>query len=144
MIEINPASPIPLYRQIVDQVRRLIALGALRPGEKLPTVRDLAVTARVNRNTAARAVQQLEAEGLVRTRVGQGTFVEESEGRIDRTGRDAALDESIDRLVVEAHTLGVPLEELGWRLSRRVESFRRKRAESDAPRVSASRPEENE
>ena len=81
MIELDPTSTTPLYLQIAEQVRRLIALGALRPGERLPAVRELAVRARVNRNTAARAIQQLESEGVVRTRVGQGTFVEEGPGR---------------------------------------------------------------
>jgi len=59
MIEIDPQSPVPLYLQIADQVRRLIALGALEPGERIPTVRELAGHARVNRNTAARAIQHL-------------------------------------------------------------------------------------
>lgn len=131
MIEIDPASPVPLYLQIADQMRRLIAMGALKPGDKAPTVRELAVTTRVNRNTAARAIQHLEAEGVVRTRVGQGTFVENRSPKIDRDRRDRTIDETIDRLLVEAHTLGLPLEELGWRLSRRIEEFRRRRRAGD-------------
>jgi GntR family transcriptional regulator len=137
MIELDPASPTPLYRQIAEQVRRLIALGALRPGERLPAVRELAVRARVNRNTAARAVQQLEAEGVVRTRVGQGTFVEDAPLPADRARCESVVDELIDRLLVEAHTLGMPLEELGWRLNRRIDNFRRRREQvthdGDAP-----------
>lgn len=131
MIEIDPASPVPLYLQIADQMRRLIAMGALKPGDRAPTVRELAVTTRVNRNTAARAIQHLEAEGIVRTRVGQGTFVENRSPKIDRDRRDRTIDETIDRLLVEAHTLGLPLEELGWRLSRRIEEFRRRRRDGD-------------
>lgn len=131
MIEIDPSSPIPLYLQIADQMRRLIAMGALKPGDRAPTVRELAVTTRVNRNTAARAIQYLEAEGVVRTRVGQGTFVENHSPTIDRARRDRAVDESIDRLLVEAHTLGLPLEELGWRLSKRIEEFRCRRSAGD-------------
>ena len=132
MIDLNPASPVPLYRQIVDQIRRLIAMGALRPGEKLPTVRDLAVRARVNRNTAARAFQVLESEGVVRTRVGQGTYVESAPASMDRQKGALELDARIDALLVDAHTLGVPLEELGWRLSRRIEVFRQARRSEDA------------
>ena len=127
MIHVDPANPIPMYLQIVDQVRRLIAVGTLEPGDRLPTIRDLAVTARVNRNTAARAIQHLENEGIVRTRVGQGTFVQECP-RVDRAQRDESLERAVDRLLIEAHTLGVPFEELGWRLSRRIEAFRRERA----------------
>jgi len=131
MIEIDPASPVPLYLQIADQMRRLIAMGALKPGDRVPAVRELAVTTRVNRNTAARAIQHLESEGVVRTRVGLGTFVEDAVPKIDRAERDRAIDESLDRLLVEAHTTGMALEELGWRLSRRIEEFRRRRNEEE-------------
>lgn len=122
MIKIDSASPIPLYLQIVEQLRSRIALGELRPGDRVPTIRDLASAGGVNRNTAARAIQHLEAEGTVRTRVGQGTFVQQTV-QVDRARRDESMDRAIDRLLVEAHSLGVPLEELGWRLSRRIEEF---------------------
>ena len=123
-LNLDPASPVPLYLQMVEQVRKLIAIGSLRPGDRLPAVRDLAVRARVNRNTAARAVQRLEQDGLVQARVGQGTFILDTAGQIDPQVRDKAVDDLLDRVVREAATLGVPLEELGWRLSRRVELFR--------------------
>lgn len=122
--DLDAASPIPLYQQIVEQVRRLTALGALRPGDRFLTVRELAAKARVNRNTAARAIQELEREGIVHTRVGRGTFVLETPPR-PAPERDAAVDEAIDRLLVDASTLGIPLEELGWKLSKRIEAFRR-------------------
>ncbi len=131
-LTLDPASPVPLYVQLVEQVRRLLALRALRPGDRFLTVRELASRLRINRNTAARAIQELEREGLVRTRVGQGTFVADAPPRTDPVRRDAALDAALDRLVVEAHSLGVPLEELGWRLSRRVEAFRATRAAAKA------------
>jgi GntR family transcriptional regulator len=128
-LDLDPTSPIPLYLQLVEQVRRLVALGALRPGDRLPTVRELAVRTRVNRNTVGRAIQCLEREGVVRTRVGQGTFVVgDGVSSIDPARREKALEEALDRLLVEAHTLGVPLEELGWRLSRRIDAFVERRA----------------
>jgi GntR family transcriptional regulator len=129
-IEIDPASPVPIYLQIVEQVRRLVALGALRNGDRLPTVRELAVQCRINRNTAGRAIQELEREGIVRTQVGQGTFVAEVISEIDPVERDSVLDSQIDRLLVEARSLGVPLEQLSARLWRRIESFREARAAS--------------
>lgn len=132
MIEINPSNPAPLYLQIAEQLRRLIALGLLKPGERLPTVRELAGQTRVNRNTAARAIQRLESEGLVRTRVGQGTFVQTQGGSTDREAGEGAVDELLDELLVQAQTLGVPQEELSWRLSRRIELFRKRRAEAAA------------
>ena len=141
MIEVNPSSPVPLYQQIAEQLRRMIALGALQPGDRLPTVRELAADSRVNRNTAARAIQQLESEGIVRTRVGQGTFVEDGVSRIDRARSDETLDELIDGLLFEAHSYAVPLEELGWRLSRRIELFN-KRRESSTPQKTGGGAEE--
>ena len=130
MIELDPTNPVPLYRQIVEQVRRLMAIGALRPGDKIPTVRELAVTARVNRNTAARAIRELEGEGLVRTRVGKGTFVEEGAPAVDRGRAERSIDEAFDRLLVDAHAAGVPFEELGRRLASRIEAFRDQRRDS--------------
>src|SRR5512134_1760857 len=125
MFDVDPESPIPLYLQLVERVRRLIALGALRPGDRFPTVREIAARARVNRNTAARAIQELERAGLVRTRVGQGTFVAEGSST-PAPDREAVVDAAIDHLLVQARTSGLPLEELGWRLSKRIEAFRRK------------------
>lgn len=123
-LNLDPSSPVPLYLQMVEQVRNLIAIGSLRPGDRLPAVRELASRARVNRNTAARAVQRLEQDGLVQARVGQGTFILDTAGQVDPQVRDQAVDDLMDRVIREAATLGVPLEELGWRLSRRVERFR--------------------
>lgn len=129
--ELDPTSPVPLYAQIVERIRRLVAVGALRPGDRFLTVRDLAARARVNRNTAARAVQELERAGVLRTRVGQGTFVADGVPAIDAARREALLDEALDRVVSEAHGLGVPLEELSWKLSRRIEAFRSRRARKE-------------
>jgi GntR family transcriptional regulator len=129
MIDIDPTNPVPLYRQIAQQVRRLVAIGALKPGDQLPTVRELAVRVRVNRNTAARAIQELESSGLVRTRVGKGTFVAEPAERTDRVECMRAMDRSIDLLLVEAQTSGMTLHELQARLSRRVAKFERRAKE---------------
>jgi GntR family transcriptional regulator len=131
ILDLDPQSPVPLYLQIVEQVRRLLALGALKPGERFLTVRELGVKARVNRNTAARAVAELERDGLVRTRVGQGTFIAENAVAMPPREREAALDAAIETLLVNAHTLGVPPEELGWRLQRKLEHFARTRRERE-------------
>jgi len=128
--ELDPTSPTPLYLQLVEQVRRRVALGALRPGDRLPPVRELAAQSRVNRNTVARAFQELERRRVVRTRVGQGTFIADGRSGIDLATRDRTVDQALDRAIVESVTLGVPLEELGWRLARRIEVHRRERARS--------------
>src|SRR5262245_27608048 len=130
-LNVDPRAPAPLYRQIVDQVRRLIALGALAPGDRFPTVRELAAKVGVNRNTAARAVADLERAGLVRTRVGQGTYVTENVPGAIGKNRESDLDAAIEALLVAAHTSGVPLEELGWRMQRKIEEFARVRRERE-------------
>ncbi|MEN6525767.1 MAG: GntR family transcriptional regulator [Candidatus Polarisedimenticolia bacterium] len=122
--DLDPGSPVPIYQQLVLGLRRQIAIGALRPGDRLPTVRELAVRHRVNRNTAARAVQELEARGVVRTRVGQGTFVaDDAEG--NGAERDTLFDEALDRLVADGDALGVPRREMADRLAARLRRLAR-------------------
>jgi len=124
-LALDPRSPVPLYRQLFEELRRRILLGALRPGDKLPTVRELAVLARVNRNTAARAVQALEEAGLVTSRVGRGTFVAESpEGPERDRALARAVDELLDRLIDEVRRLGADPAELPQRLADRLRARR--------------------
>ena len=108
-LELDPRSPTPLYRQIVEQVRRRVAQGVLRPGDRLPTIRDLAARARVNRNTAARAFQELEAAGLVRTRVGQGTFVAD-EAADGHAAAARGIEEAARRFAADARSWGAGLD----------------------------------
>lgn len=77
MIKIDPTSFIPLYEQVKAGLRREIALGALKPGEPLPSIRDLAATLLINPNTVARAYGELERDRLITTRKGKGCFVSE-------------------------------------------------------------------
>ena len=74
-LKIDPESPVPIYVQIEEQVRALIAAGQLRPGDQLPTIRQLAVDLGVNYNTVARAYLELERAGVITTQRGRGTFV---------------------------------------------------------------------
>jgi GntR family transcriptional regulator len=74
IVQIDPADDRPIYQQIVDEVRRARVVGALCADEPLPSVRQMAVTLRVNPNTVAQAYRELEREGVVYVRRGQGTF----------------------------------------------------------------------
>lgn len=78
MLIINPESGTPLYLQIMEQIRHAIALGVFAPGTPIPTIRELALQLRLNPNTVAKAIKELEREGLLITRVGKGSFVSES------------------------------------------------------------------
>ncbi len=133
-LDIDPGSPVPIYRQVIDGIRRLVAIGALRPGDRVPTVRELAVQLRVNRNTAARAIQELEADGVVRTRVGLGTFVAESRAGGGGPSRDDLLAAAFDRLLAETDALEVPRRDLPVRLRRHIDSTRAPGRERDEER----------
>src|ERR1039457_6879938 len=71
-------SGVPAYRQVVDQVRRALRLGVLRPGDQLPTVRDVVEQIAINPNTVHRAYLELEQQGLIEGQPGRGTFVRRS------------------------------------------------------------------
>jgi GntR family transcriptional regulator len=72
---VSSASAVPTYMQLVEQVRRALRLGRLEPGDRLPTVREVAAAVAVNPNTVLKAYRELEHEGLVEGRPGQGTYV---------------------------------------------------------------------
>jgi len=111
-LRIDPALAVPVYAQVVEQVRTLIALRALRPGDKLPSVRELAAQVRINRNTAAKAYQLLEAAGVLETRAGQGTFVADGVPPWSRDERLRRFEHSINRALVEAYHLEIPFDEV--------------------------------
>ena len=127
-LQLDPASAVPIYAQIVDQVRALVATRAFRPGDKLPSVRELAASLRVNRNTAAKAYQALEADGIVETRAGQGCFIADGGPRWSRAERYRRIDLSVDRTLVEAHHLEIPLQEVPHIVDRRIKKFSREEA----------------
>lgn len=74
-IEIDLTSKVPIYVQIIDQIKHMIATGVLQPEDQLPTVRQLATDLRVNFNTIARAYRMLDNEGLISTQHGRGTYI---------------------------------------------------------------------
>lgn len=74
-LHIEPESKVPIYIQVEEQIRSLIAAGQLQPGEQLPTIRELAADLRVNYNTIARIYRDLDRDGLISTQRGQGTFI---------------------------------------------------------------------
>ncbi len=111
ILQINFKSGMPIYLQIVDQVRAAAASGALRPGEALPSIRPLAEELRVNRNTIAKAYTALESQGVIETLPGRGCFLKENQSALRRKVRRELLIEHIDQVVVQAHHLQVPHDE---------------------------------
>ncbi len=99
---LDHASGRAVYQQIIDQVKRDIALGRLRTGERLATVRELSAALVINPNTIAKAYRQLEQDGIIVTRAGAGAFVAELSSNLSRTVRRKILHEQLELLVVEA------------------------------------------
>ncbi len=117
---LDPQSGVPFYRQITDQIQAGIASGALRPGEKLPTVRQLAVDLAVNYNTALRAYKELEIRGVLVTQQGSGTFVGTGRVSIDEVERRKRLNRLLDEMSGRAGSLGLTLGELAAGLNERL------------------------
>jgi GntR family transcriptional regulator len=125
MIEIDPDNGAPFYRQIIDQVLIGISTGKLRPGMRLPTVRQLAIQLQVNPNTVARAYRELEIRGIVRTQRGTGTFVASNpQGAEDQALHRARLETYCNAIVAEAGRLGISLRELVQALEDRLSERR--------------------
>jgi GntR family transcriptional regulator len=105
-IRVDPTLPVPIWSQIEEGVRYLVASGALRPGDTLPSVRDLAREQRINPNTVAKAYQRLAEAGILETRRGEGTFVAERPPAMPPAERARLLREGATRLATLAVNLG--------------------------------------
>jgi GntR family transcriptional regulator len=113
MIEVDFRSHVPIYVQIVERIKHLIATEVLKSGDQLPTVRQLAADLRVNFNTIARAYRMLDESGVISTQQGRGTYVLEPlpPERAQRL-RAAALEELARSLVREAERMGFEPDEV--------------------------------
>lgn len=112
LIEISLHDGVPIYRQIVNQVKYLIASHRLAPGEELPPIRTLAEQLVVNPNTVVKAYRELESEGLVFKRRGAGTYVSENTIRLAKKEQRRILAQRADALIAEAHQLNFSLDEV--------------------------------
>jgi len=111
-IRIETSSGVPITRQIADQIRSHCVSGILAPGDRLPSVRQLAKEILVNQNTILRVYERLTAEGLLERRQGDGTFVADSLPRGRARAERELLEQETERLVHRAADMGVEAEEL--------------------------------
>lgn len=109
---VDPRSPTPLYAQIASRLRMAIAAGELRSGESLPSVRQLASRLRVNPATVVQSYRELELDGLVTTRQGAGTFVQEVSVERRQRDRQQEARRLVRDLVAQAGSLGITVAEL--------------------------------
>jgi len=106
-LNIDPSSSRPVYVQVIDQIKRDIALGRLIEGDRLPTVRDLAIRLAVNPNTMAKAYKLLEQEGVIVTRAGAGAFVAAIDSGLNKTVKKRIIMGSMERTAVDAYHMQV-------------------------------------
>jgi GntR family transcriptional regulator len=112
MFPIDARDPLPLYAQLERAIRVAVATGRLRPGERLPTVRQLAVDLRINANTVAKVYAELERAGVLETQRGVGTFVlNVGRGAASLPERERQLMALADRYLAEASALGFSAQE---------------------------------
>lgn len=111
-LRISAQDGVPIYVQLVNQVKYLVSSSRLAPGEQLPPVRKLAEQLLINPNTVARAYRELEREGVVVSRQGAGVFVSEGVSPLARREQNRILGERIDVLLTEARQMRVDVESL--------------------------------
>jgi len=124
-IHISPNDGVPIYQQIVNQVKYLLASGSLLAGEELPPIRVLAEKLVVNPNTVARAYRELETAGLVEKRRTAGTFVSNAGSPLAFSERVKILSERVDGLLAEARQLGIGVDQVVELIVRRDQAMQR-------------------
>ena len=114
---------MPLYAQLIDQVKRSIAVGALAPGERLPTVKQLAVDLTINPNTVARAYRDLERDGVIETSPGRGSFVRSGSAAQTRKTLTDVAAVALEAAIRDARSIGVDRPALETLLERLIERW---------------------
>jgi GntR family transcriptional regulator len=121
--QVDPTTRMPIYRQLMDQIRLAVARGRLKPGSRLPSVRVLSRELVVNPNTIARVYTELEREGVLNTRPGLGVFVAEPQADLSAVARRQRLGEIIDGFLTDAVHLGFSADEVLSAVAKRIRGF---------------------
>lgn len=109
---LDTTSGYPFYRQIIQQIEHAVLSRRLLPGDRLPTIRSLAIELKINPNTIAKAYNELELRGIVETQVGSGTYVSENRVAEEDTQRQKKIEERLVRFIQDMDALGVSRREL--------------------------------
>jgi GntR family transcriptional regulator len=129
-IHVVPGDELPIYRQIMRQIKDAVAGGRLGIGEQLPSQREMAVDLVISPLTVKKAYDELEREGVIQTRRGRGTFVGPLAQQADLEGQRQRLRGAARRLLSEAHIAGIPLDEVQKTLAEVAQELASERAES--------------
>jgi GntR family transcriptional regulator len=124
-IRIESNSAVPVYRQITDQIKYQIARGVLRPGDRLPSVRELARQLPVNQNTVLKAYDLLAREGVLTRRQGDGTFVEEAPPALKKAERVKLVSAILAQAAAQAVHFDIGADEMHELLDRQMRSMPR-------------------
>ena len=127
--DIDQRSEVPIYQQLADGVKKAIAKGILRSGDKLPSVRKLSAQITINPHTIAKSYQELEREGVIETRRGRGTFVASRDDQIKHQEKRKIIDEMVDKILVEAYYMQINADELLDLIEQRVRNWYRQKEE---------------
>jgi GntR family transcriptional regulator len=123
--QVDQKSGVPIYVQIMDQIKHLIATGMLQPGQQLPTIRELAVDLTVNLHTVAHAYAELEREGFLTVQRGRGTFITDGHSNLELEDlRAQKLQSLVDGLFAEALNLGYGPDDIVQALVAQTEQWR--------------------
>ena len=107
-LQIDDRSGVPVYRQMMDQMKYYVAGGTLRPGDQIPSIRELAAALAVNPTTVVKAYAELEREGVIEKRHGKGAFIAAGATSLTKAEQEGALRRSAKQLAVEATQMQVP------------------------------------
>jgi GntR family transcriptional regulator len=109
---LDPVNGVPIYRQIIQQIEYAILSGRMRAGDRLPTIRALAVELKTNPNTIARAYNEMEIKGILVTQVGSGTYISDKKPVLDDDRLNRKIQEVLGKFMQEIQGLGVDKREL--------------------------------
>lgn len=113
--QIDPKKNIPLYEQVIQQVKELCARGLLKPNEKLPSVRDLSSQMLINPNTVSKAYQELERQGIIITIRGRGTFISEKITPSYDPQKAEKIQQALKEVIINSHYAGfTKVEIMSW------------------------------
>lgn len=122
-LKVDPSSPVPVFEQIIRQVKLEVARGRLKSHDRLPAVRELAIDLLLNPNTVQRAYGDLAREGVIYTRKGLGAFVAEIRPSLSEAAREERLAEEADRFIADAVHLGLGIDEIRKLVEARLRAF---------------------
>ncbi len=130
-VRIEPSSSVPIYRQIIEQIKYQVATGALKKGEKVPSVRDLASKLAVNQNTVLKVYNELCRENVLKIERGDGTYVSSNKQNIPAAERKKAVANVLREAAVQAVQLDVSLEQAKELLGKEYEVIKSAKKKSE-------------